>query len=105
MGIRLRELEKDTRRITFCEAREHAETSTRNVNRGWKTVGRCKKVKPWKTEVEAKCDVPETCGIPGIPCWLARDATHDYGGAAAGMRHGLYRWGAVQARSIPPIQP
>jgi hypothetical protein len=26
------------------------------------------------------CWVPERCGIPGIPCWLARDATHDYGG-------------------------
>jgi hypothetical protein len=47
---------------------------------GWKTAGHCKKVKQWKTEVEASCDKPERCGIPGIPCWLARGATHDYGG-------------------------
>jgi hypothetical protein len=53
MGIRLQEFEKDARRITFCEARVQAEMSTRNINRRWKTVGRCKKVKRWKTEVEA----------------------------------------------------
>jgi hypothetical protein len=34
MGIWLQEFEKDARRITFCEGRESAETSTRNVNRG-----------------------------------------------------------------------
>jgi hypothetical protein len=52
MGIWLQEFEKDARRITLCEARERAETSTRNVNRGV-MVGRSKKVKRWKTEVEA----------------------------------------------------
>jgi hypothetical protein len=45
MRIRVRVYEKDTGRITFCEAGEGAETSTRNVNRGWNTVGRGKKVK------------------------------------------------------------
>jgi hypothetical protein len=34
MGIWLQEFKKDARRITFCEGRESAETSTRNVNRG-----------------------------------------------------------------------
>jgi hypothetical protein len=27
-----------------------------------------------------------------------------YGGAAVGLRHALYRWGATQALYIPPIQ-
>jgi hypothetical protein len=34
MGIWLQEFKKDARRITFCEGRESAETSTRNINRG-----------------------------------------------------------------------
>jgi hypothetical protein len=46
MGIWKGGFEKEPRRITFCEAREPAETSTRNVNRGgWNTVGHGKKVK------------------------------------------------------------
>jgi hypothetical protein len=27
-----------------------------------------------------------------------------YGGAAAGLRHAVYRWGATQALWIPPMQ-
>jgi hypothetical protein len=45
MGSQKGGFEKEARRITFFEAREPAETSTRNVNRGWNTVGRGKKVK------------------------------------------------------------
>jgi hypothetical protein len=44
MEIWLQEFEKDARRITFCEGRESAETSTaRNVNRGVQDGGALQK--------------------------------------------------------------
>jgi hypothetical protein len=43
MGIWLQQFEKDARRITFCERRESAETSTRNVNRGVEDGGALQK--------------------------------------------------------------
>jgi hypothetical protein len=33
-----------------------------------------------------------------------RTTTVGYGGAAVGLRHAVYRWGATQALWIPPIQ-
>jgi hypothetical protein len=33
-----------------------------------------------------------------------RTTTVGYGGAAVGLRHAVYRWGATQALYIPPIQ-
>jgi hypothetical protein len=53
MGIWLQEFEKDARRITFCEGRESAETSTRNVSRRVEDGKAFQKVKRWKTEAQA----------------------------------------------------
>jgi hypothetical protein len=49
MGIWLQEFEKDARRITFCEGRESAETSTRKVNRGVEDGGAFQKGQTMET--------------------------------------------------------
>jgi hypothetical protein len=45
MVIRKEEFKKDPRRITYRQAREHTETSTRKVDRSWKAVGQGENVK------------------------------------------------------------
>jgi hypothetical protein len=91
MGIWLQEFEKDARRITSCEGRESAETSTRNV---------AKRSSDGKQRLRPNVTYLRGAGYQGFHAgWhdTLRTATVGYGGAAVGLRHAVYRWGATQA--------
>jgi hypothetical protein len=98
MGIWLQEFKKDAKRITFCEGRESAETSTRNVNRRVEDGG--VRSSDGKQRLRPNVTYLRGAGYQGFHAgWHAtlRTTTVGYGGAAVGLQHAVYRWRATQA--------